>query len=70
MTRPLNQTVGQAIYLTDNEAATNLGTQLQGKVAGVVVTGYGKDKVRTEPPKISFERIRVSTTVSVKFVLN
>ncbi len=70
LTKPLNQTVGQAIYLTDNEAATNLGTQLQGKVSGVVVQGYGKGKTSNELPKISFEKIRVSTTVSVKFVLN
>ena len=69
LTKPLNQTVGQAIYLTDNEVATNLETQLQGKVSGVVVQGYGKSKITNELPKISFEKIRVSTTVSVKFVL-
>lgn len=69
LTQPLNQSIGQAIYLTDNEVATNVESQLQGKVSGVVVTGYGKSKTAKEPPRISFEKIKISTTVSVKFAL-
>jgi uncharacterized protein len=69
LTKPLNQIVGQAIDLTDNETPANLGTALQGRVAGAVVRGYGKAKEDKELPKIEFEKIRVSTTVSVKFIL-
>ncbi len=68
-TKPLNQIVGPAIYLTDNETAANLGTPLQGRAAGVVIRGYGKGKVDKELPKIEFEKISVSTIVSIKFIL-
>ena len=67
LTKPLNQTVGQAIYLTDNETTA---TALEGRVSGVVVRGYGKFKsTDKELPKIEFEKIKISTTVSVKFIL-
>jgi len=69
LTRPLNQTVGQAIYLTDNEAPANLENALQGRVAGVVIRGYGKANEDKYFPKIEFEKIKISTTVSVKFIL-
>lgn len=69
LSKPLNQTIGQAIYITDNEGIATLGNQLSGKATGVVVMGYKKGNLLREPPKISFEKIKVSTTVSVKFIL-
>jgi uncharacterized protein YggE len=67
LTKPLNQTVGQAVYMTDNETTGNL---LEGRAAGVIVAGYGKKRTsEKELPKIEFEKIKVSTTVSVKFIL-
>ena len=67
LTKPLNQTVGQAIYLTDNES---YGNSLEGRVAGVVVMGYGRTKSADKPlPKIEFEKIKISTTVNIKFIL-
>jgi uncharacterized protein len=67
---PISQTVGNAIQITDNE--TNLDNQLQGRLSGLVVTAYGVDKLKEakyEPPKIEFEKIKVKTSVSVKFIL-
>ena len=67
LTKPLNQTVGQAIYMTDNETTA---TALEGRTSGVVVIGYGKFKsMDKELPKIEFEKIKISTTVSVKFII-
>lgn len=70
LTKPLNQTVGQAIYLSDNEASSNVESALQGRLQGVVVTGYGsKLKNGIVSPKIDFEKIKLVSTVSVKFIL-
>ncbi len=69
LTTPLHQIVGPAIHITDNEAY-NPSNQLQGRLAGVVVTGYGlKEMKKTELPKIEFEKIKVATNINVKFIL-
>jgi uncharacterized protein YggE len=68
LTKPISQTIGNAIHITDNE--TNFDNQLQGRVAGVQILGYSSlDKAKYEPPKIEFEKIIVSATVSVKYIL-
>lgn len=69
LTKPIGQTVGNAIHITDNE--TDFTNLLQGKVSGIVVRGYGtlKEQKIDEMPKIEFEKIKVSTKVSVKFIL-
>lgn len=70
LTLPLKQTLGPAIFIADPENY-NLGNQLQGRVAGLVVTAYGAKKQGIEePPKIEFEKIKISTNISVKFILN
>jgi len=67
--KPLNQTIGPAIHIADNEAYS-VNQQLQGQVAGVVVTGYSiRGKASDELPKIEFEKIKVTTTISVIFIL-
>lgn len=67
LTQPLGQTVGPAIHITDTETYAN---QLQGRLAGVVITGYSVRKNdKDEAPKIDFEKIRISTSVNVKFML-
>ena len=70
LTKPLNQTVGAAIHIADNEVYTT-SNQLSGRVAGVVVaTGYSTIKqVEIETPKIEFEKIKVATNINVKFML-
>lgn len=68
LTKPISQTIGNAIHITDNE--TNFDNQLQGRVAGVQIRGYNSlDKAKYEAPKIEFEKIKVSATVSVKYIL-
>ncbi|GEO11116.1 hypothetical protein SAE01_36120 [Segetibacter aerophilus] len=67
--KPLNQNIGPAIHIADNEAY-NVNQQLQGRVAGVVVTGYSiRGKASDELPKIEFEKINVTTNINVKFIL-
>jgi uncharacterized protein YggE len=69
LTSPISQTIGNAIHITDNE--TPFDDQLQGRVAGIQIRGYSSyHKAKYEPPKIEFEKIKVSATVAVKFVLN
>ncbi|MBS0647006.1 MAG: SIMPL domain-containing protein [Verrucomicrobia bacterium] len=69
LTKPLNQNVGAAIHIADNEVY-NISNQLQGRVEGVVVVGYGIKRQNTQDlPKIEFEKIRVATNINVKFVL-
>ncbi|HEX5153992.1 MAG TPA: SIMPL domain-containing protein [Parafilimonas sp.] len=56
LTKPLNQTVGPAIHITDTE---NYNQQLQGRVAGIQIRGattIQSDKFK-ELPKIDFEKI-------------
>lgn len=69
LTKPISQTVGNAIQITDNE--TNFENQLQGKAAGLVIRGYGtlKEVKKDDMPKIEFEKIKVSSTISAKFIL-
>jgi len=67
LTKPLNQTLGAAINITDNEN-DNLSGLLQGSVAGVAIRGYATAR-QQEPEKIEFENIKVTANVNVKFVL-
>lgn len=67
-TKPLNQTVGNAIFITDSEIT--LSNQLMGRVSGVQIRGinsYGKETY--EPPKIELKKILVSASVQAKFIL-
>jgi hypothetical protein len=68
MTAPLMQSVGNAIYIADTE--TDMGNALQGSVAGLAIRGYGSyEKQKYAPPKIEFEKIKIQSTIGVKFVL-
>ena len=68
MTTALGQTLGPAIYITDAESGnTNIETGLNGRL-GITVRGM-KSLDQYDAPKIEFEKIKVSTTVLVKFIL-
>jgi uncharacterized protein YggE len=67
MTKPLMQNVGNAIHIADAEP--DMSNTLQGRTPGVIVRGYGYEKQKYEPPKIEFEKIKVQSTIGVKFVL-
>jgi len=69
-TKPLNQTVGAAINITDQDILSFSSNSLAGKVAGIQLRGTSTfDKLNGELPKIEFERIKVSSAVNVKFIL-
>lgn len=66
---PLNQKVGTAIFISDQNSP-DFSNQLQGRVAGVIVTGYGtSSKSEPKPADIQFEKIKVESSVNVKFKL-
>jgi uncharacterized protein YggE len=67
-TKPLNQTVGNAIFITDSEIA--FSNQLMGKVAGVQIRGYNSlAKDSYEPPKIEIKKMLLSASLQAKFIL-
>lgn len=68
MTKPLNQKVGKAIFISDLNSISN---QLQGRVSGVQIRGassvYGN---RTnEPIAIEFNKIKFTTKISIKYLI-
>ena len=68
LTKPLNQTVGQAIHIVDAE---NYSQQLQGRAAGIQIRGattIQNDNYK-ELPKIDFEKIKVIANINAKFML-
>ena len=69
MTKPLMQTVGNAIHITDGDQ--NISNQLQGRASGVFIRGIGSlnEKQKFEAPKIEFEKIKAQSTINVKFIL-
>jgi uncharacterized protein len=68
LTSALSQNIGPAIYISDNDVID--GNQLQGRVAGLQIRGISSyDKYKYETPRIEFDRIKVSSTVNVKFAL-
>ncbi|KQC32429.1 hypothetical protein AAU57_03110 [Nonlabens sp. YIK11] len=68
MVKPLNQKVGKAIFISD---ASSVSSALQGKVSGIQIRGassiYGSRA--SEPIMIDFEKIKFSSDVNVKFVI-
>ena len=69
LTHPLNQILGPAIHILDNEIY-NTSNQSSGRLDEVVVVGYSsKYKANKELPKIEFEKIKVAANINVKFIL-
>jgi uncharacterized protein YggE len=68
--QPLNQKIGKAIYISDLETAS-ITSQLQGKVAGVQIRGYSSiyGSRAKEDIVIDFEKMKFSTKVKVKFII-
>lgn len=68
LTKPLNQKVGNAIYISDTNS---ISTQLVGKVAGIRIRGAASFQTENEyePIAISFEKIKIETQVNVNFKL-
>jgi uncharacterized protein len=67
LTRPLGQSLGPAIHITDTDAFAN---QLHGKVPGVQIKIRGTTSISADNvPTIEFEKIALGANVNVKFVL-
>lgn len=70
MSEPLNQKVGKAIYISDLETES-ITSQLRGKVVGVQIRGYSSiyGNRTKEDIVIDFEKMKFSTKVKVKFII-
>ena len=70
MVESLNQKIGKAIYISDLETES-ITSQLQGKVAGVQIRGYSSiyGNRAQEDIVIDFEKMKFSTKVKVKFII-
>jgi len=70
LTKPLNQTIGNAIQISNFE---NISTQLSGMVSGITIRGvssqlYGSRSANYEN-NIDFEKIKISSSVQARFSL-
>jgi len=68
--KPLQQNIGAAIQISDNEPYY-ANQQLQGRVAGITLRGnsYTQEVSLANIPKIEFEKINISANIQVKFIL-
>lgn len=65
----MNQRIGKVIYISD---ANGEGVQRTSNNAqGIMIRGFNtySDKARLDPPKIEFEKIKVSIRLQVNFIL-
>lgn len=70
MTKPLNQKVGNAIYISDLK--DDIGRRLSGSVAGVTIRGSKSLSYSSSefiPADIEFAKIKIETELNVKFKL-
>lgn len=69
MTKPLNQKVGNAIFISDFN--TEILRGLAGSVSGIRIRGVSTISAKKEyvPADIEFEKIKIETEVNVKFKL-
>ena len=69
LTKPLNQKVGNAIYISDINNTVN--NALSGRVAGVQIRGISSLKAESdyEPIDITFDKIKFQTQINVNFKL-
>jgi hypothetical protein len=68
LTKPLNQKVGNAIYISDSNSVS---TMFRDKSAGIVLRGMASLHAESdyEPIAISFEKIKIETQINVNFKL-
>lgn len=67
LTKPLNQEVGPAIYISDNESYI-MHPMMQAKLAGIQIRGEANASDQ-ELPQIDFEKIKISANINAKFIL-
>lgn len=68
--KPLHQKIGNALQISNFE---NISNQLAGRVNGLKIRGANSVKYYSESqesqPNIEFEKIKISSTIQVKFLL-
>ena len=67
LTKALGQEIGKALYIMDRNQHHN--NYRNNNLDEVVIIGYGTQKNETGSVAFEFEKIRIETTVSVKFEL-
>jgi uncharacterized protein YggE len=67
MTKPLNQKVGTAIYISDL-TSPSFGNGLAGSASGIIIRGYSST-TNTEPTDIDIQKIKLEVELNVKFKL-
>ena len=69
LTKPLNQKVGNAIYIS--ETSNSVINSLNGRVAGLQIRGVSSFKAESDydPIDITFDKIKIETQVNVNFKL-
>lgn len=69
MTKPINQKIGNAIYISDL-LSTNYANALSGRAQGIVIRGYSSVTNNNElVPDIEIQKIKLEVEVNVKFKL-
>ena len=70
LVKPLGQNIGPAIHIADTEIYNFNNNNSRSELQEVVVTGYAvRGATSIQQPKIEFEKIKVATNISVKFIL-
>jgi len=70
MVKPLNQSIGKAIFISDTN--TNIVNGLSARVVGITIRGTSSksfDKEQYMPIPIEFEKIKVESSVNVHFII-
>ena len=69
LTKPLNQKVGNAIYISDSNST--ISNMLSGRAAGIQVRGFSGMNAESDydPIDITFDKIKIETQINVNFKL-
>ena len=69
LTKPLNQKVGNAIYMSDSNSTVS--NMLSGRVQGVQIRGFASMNAESDydPIDIAFDKIKIETQINVNFKL-
>ena len=69
LTKPLNQKVGNAIYISDSNSTVS--NMLSGRVKGVQIRGFASMNAESDydPIDIAFDKIKIETQINVNFKL-
>ena len=68
MIKPLNQSIGKAIFISDDK--TDIVNALQGRVPGIRIRGLRTMDKEYDAIPVEFEKIKIESEVQVKFIIN